>query len=61
MGSSIAKLYSISFRKRELSDYAKKTIDQILNKMKIAAYLTSDELEYFKAQQFTWEENLILY
>ncbi len=39
------KRYSISFRKKALTPYARKTIESILFKMNQAGYLTDEELE----------------
>ncbi len=49
------KKYSVSFTKKELSPYASKTINQILEKMK-AVHIISDD-EWFMAHygKFSWE------
>ena len=50
------KLYSKSFKDRELSPYASKVIDEILKKMIYAKYLTPNEWEDSAVQRFDWEQ-----
>ncbi len=50
------KRYAESFRKKEITDYAANTIDQILEKMVVAKYLGVEQLEKAKRQNFSWEQ-----
>lgn len=49
------KRYGESFRKGEMTEFAQKTVNNILDKMVVAKYLKKDQLEGAKAQSFYWE------
>jgi len=49
------RIYSQSFRDRKMSDYAKKTIEAIINKMKQAKYISAQERNLALKQRFTWD------
>lgn len=49
------KRYGESFRKGQMTDFANKTVNNILDKMVVAKYLKEDQLERAKAQSFSWE------
>lgn len=60
------KRYAQSFRDKKLTKFARKIIDQIIDKMVQAKYLTKRQGEFEKSQRFSWEpqplkENLIWY
>ena len=49
------KKYSISFRNRELTDYAKSTVDSILVKLRQAKIISEDQRVEMENETFTWE------
>ena len=49
------KRYSQSFRKRELSKFITEGIQDVLKKMKVAGYLSEQELEVAIKNIFSWE------
>jgi monofunctional biosynthetic peptidoglycan transglycosylase len=49
------KRYSQSFRAKRLTDYARDTVEDILNKMVQARYLAEDQLEVEKTRKLSWE------
>lgn len=49
------KVYSQSFKNRELSQYARETINRILEKLKIAKVIDQEDLEKEKMKNFSWE------
>jgi monofunctional biosynthetic peptidoglycan transglycosylase len=51
------KRYGESFRKGEMTDFAQKTVDDILEKMVVAKYIKKDQLERIKGQRFGWESS----
>lgn len=48
--------YGESFREGELTPFAEKTVDSILDKMVRAKYLKEEQLPSVKAQPFNWKE-----
>ncbi len=50
------KRYGESFRKGEMTEYAQKTVDNILDKMVVAKYIKPEQRERFKGQSFSWEK-----
>ena len=53
------KKYSISFRKKQLTGYARKTVRSILNKLVSAKVLTSEESKSEWRQPFPFESNFV--
>lgn len=55
------KKYSQSFREKKLTEFARASIDEILEKMVVAGYIKREELDEAKAKLFSWEsaEDLI--
>lgn len=51
------KKYSQSFRDKKLTDFAKKIINSIIDKMVQAKYFSKEEAIIFKLQKFDWELN----
>lgn len=51
------KRYSVSFRQKQLTPYARKTIYSILGKMVQARYITEEEKIAERAQPFSFETN----
>ena len=49
------KKYSISFRSRELTDYARSTVDSILVKLRQAKIISEDQRVEMENETFTWE------
>jgi monofunctional biosynthetic peptidoglycan transglycosylase len=52
------KRYSASFRKHQLTDYARETVDSILHKMTQARYLTEEERALEAASPLAFERSL---
>jgi monofunctional glycosyltransferase len=51
------KRNSQSFRAKELTPFAQKRIDDVLEKMSVAKYLRTDQVEKLKKKPFQWEKN----
>lgn len=49
------KRYGESFRKGQMTEFAQKTVDNILDKMVVAKYIKKEQLERIKGQTFNWE------
>lgn len=49
------KRYGESFRKGQMTEFAQKTVDDILEKMVVAKYIKKEQLERIKGQSFSWE------
>lgn len=49
------KRYGESFRKGKMTEFAQKTVSNILDKMVVAKYIKEDQLERLKGQRFSWE------
>lgn len=49
------KKYSQSFKQGQLTDFAKKSIDDILEKMAVGKYITKEQLEKYKNIKMDWE------
>src|SRR5690606_28290976 len=49
--------YAQSFKDKELSPYAKETIDSILEKLKMARFLTPEQVAEEAQKFFQWEKN----
>ncbi len=47
--------HSQSFRDKELTPFAKKRIDDVLEKMSVAKYLREDQVKTMKEKTFQWE------
>jgi monofunctional biosynthetic peptidoglycan transglycosylase len=50
------KRYGESFRKGEMTPFATKTVNNILDKMVVAKYLKEEQLPKAKDQSFSWEK-----
>jgi monofunctional biosynthetic peptidoglycan transglycosylase len=53
------KAYSISYRKRGLTRFARRQLSQILAKMVIAGHLSREEMNSYLGQSFSWEMNAV--
>jgi len=51
------KRHAESFRKKELTPFAQKTVDSVLIKMKVAKFLDDKQLQSEASQAFFWEQN----
>lgn len=51
------KRHAESFRKKELTPFAQKTVDSVLSKMKVAKFLNDEQLKSEASQAFFWEKN----
>ncbi len=49
--------YYQSFKDKKLSEFAEETIDSILKKLKIAKFLTPEQLEEELEESFSWEKD----
>ncbi len=54
------KKYSVSFRKRELTPYARKTVRTILRKMVAAGFLTAEQMTTNWNQSLSFEKNSVV-
>ncbi len=50
------KRYSQSFREKKMTDFAKNSVDNILEKMVVAKYLPKEDLVKAKKSHFNWEK-----
>lgn len=51
------KRYYVSFKNKKLSAFAETRIATILNKMKMAKIISSEDFERYKKMKFSWEKN----
>jgi monofunctional biosynthetic peptidoglycan transglycosylase len=50
------KKHAQSYKQKEMTSFAEKTVDSILSKMVRAKYIKKEQLPALKKQDFTWEE-----
>ncbi len=50
------KRHAESFRKKSLTPFAKKIVDDVLQKMKVAKFIDDDELDKETSRSFFWEK-----
>lgn len=50
------KRYYVSFRKKELTPFARKRINTILGKMKMGKVISGDQLQTLKSSRLAWEK-----
>lgn len=54
------RIYSTSYKEKKLSEYAEKTINTILYKMKVAKYISEETYNNSLNEKYSWEEQSVL-